>query len=298
MIKDNESKSCMAEVYRVLRNNIEFAYNNFNVKSVLVTSARNGEGKTTVATNLAITMANSGKKVLLVDCNLNSPSLHKVFKVDNQVGLTTILNNEKYKGEVINKTSYYNLYLLTSGINSEKFAELLMSKKISDFFKAAKEKYDFIIVDSPAVMERSDAQIISQYVEGCILVIRAGQVNKEDAKQTKELLEKVNAKILGAVFNKTEERKKFDSNIKEYENVIVTEVDKVKEVQQGYRIRKSRRLRREKNTRSKNIFARFFTLFIAMIMLLTIQMWAGDVKDKNHKSVLAELQNVEKILQH
>ena len=297
MIKDNESKSSMAEVYRVLRNNIEFAYNNSNLKSVLVTSARNGEGKTTVAANLAITMANSGKKVLLIDCNLNSPSLHKVFNIDNNLGLTTILNDEKYKGEVINKTSYDNLYLLTSGINSEKFAELLMSKKISDFFKVAKEKYDFIIVDSPAVMERSDAQIISQYVEGCLLVIRAGQVNKEEAKQTKELLEKVNAKILGAVLNKTEDRKKVDLNIREHENAIATKVDKVKEVQEGYRVRKAKRLRREKNVRRRSVFARFFTLVIAMLMLLTVKLGTASIKDKNHLSVLAEFLNVEKTLQ-
>jgi capsular exopolysaccharide synthesis family protein len=259
MIKVNEPKSCMAEVYRVLRNNIEFAYNNSNVKSILVTSTSNGEGKTTVAANLAVTMANSGKKVLLIDCNLNSPSLHKVFKIDNNVGLSTILNNEKYNGEVIAKTSYENLYVLTSGINSERFSELLMSKRISDFFKIAKEEYDFVIVDTPAVMERSDAQIISQYVEGCLLVIGSGQVNKEEAKKTKELLEKVNAKILGAVLNKTEGRKKIDPNIREYENVIVTEVDKVQEFHQNYNLSK---LRRQRNSRKKGIFARIFTFVI------------------------------------
>jgi len=271
LISVNESKSSMAEVYRVLRNNIEFAYNNSNVKSVLVTSTRNGEGKTTVAANLAVTMANGGKRVLLIDCNLNSPSLHKIFKVENNVGLTTILNNEKCDSEVINKTSYENLYLLTSGVNSERFSELLMSKRISDFFIVAKENYDFVIVDSPSVMERSDAQIISQYVDGCLLVIGSGQVNKEEVKKTKELLKKVNAKILGAVLNKTEERKKTGPNIKEYENAIVTEVVKVQDSQENQNLSSSRRVRnsrREKNARKKSIFSRIFTFSIAMIIIL------------------------------
>lgn len=234
VIKINEPKSCMAEVYRVLRNNIEFAYNNANVKSVLVTSTKNGEGKTTVAANLAVTMANSGRKTLLIDCNLNSPSLHMVFRTVNNIGLTTILKNQKYTGEASIKTNYENLYLLTSGLNSEKFSELLMSKKIGDLLKQAKEKYDFVVVDTPAVMERSDAQIISQYVDGCLLVIGAGEVSKEEAKKTKELLENVNAKILGAVLNKIEGGKKVNDNVGKSENSIISKVNKVQEHKISY----------------------------------------------------------------
>ncbi len=267
MIKVNEPKSCMAEVYRVLRNNIEFAYNNSNVKSVLVTSTKNGEGKTTVAVNLAVTMANSGKKTLIIDCNLNNPSLHKAFEMPNKVGLTTMLRNEKYKGEAVTKTSYENLYLLTTGLNSERFSELLMGNKISDLLKSFKEKYDFIIVDTPAVIEKSDAQVISQYVDGCLLVIGSGEVNKEEARRTKDLLERVNAKILGAVLNKTEDVKKANNNIRVDESVIVTRREKVKERQEKFNLGS---LKGGMNLKSKGIFARFFTMLMAVLMLLTM----------------------------
>lgn len=278
MIKVNEPKSSMTEVYRVLRNNIEFAYNNSNVKSVLITSTKNGEGKTTVAANLAVTMANSGKKTLLIDCNLNSPSLHKVFKTVNNVGLTTVIKNDKYSGQAAIRTNYDNLYLLTSGQNSERCSELLMGKRISDFLKQAKEKYDFIIIDTPAVMEKSDAQIISQYVDGCLLVIGSGEVNKEEARKTKELLEKVNAKILGAVLNKTEDINKFGRDIGEDENVIGTEVEKVKEFKEKFRVSN---LKGGVNLRRKGVFARFFTMMLAVMMLLTVQPGAIIAKASN-----------------
>ncbi|MCB2293937.1 CpsD/CapB family tyrosine-protein kinase [Clostridium algoriphilum] len=200
----------MSEAYRTLRTNIEFSSFDKKIKTILITSSGPGEGKTTTSSNLAIVMAQGGSKTLLIDCDQRKPSVHRVFGFSNANGLSNILVNEN---EVdinvsIQKTVVPNLHVLSSGTRPPNPAELLGSEKMKNFIEELKKTYDYIILDTPPITLVTDAQILSQYTDGCLLVISAGEAERDAVIKAKGLLEKVNAKILGVVINKMDSKKK------------------------------------------------------------------------------------------
>lgn len=199
----------ISEAYRTLRTNIQFSSFDKKVKTLLVTSSGPGEGKTTTSTNLAIVMAQGGSKTLLIDCDQRKPNVHRVFGLSNESGLSNILVNDNEVDEIIGiqETQIANLHVLSSGTRPPNPAELLGSAKMKDFIEELKKTYDFIILDTPPIILVTDAQILAQYTDGCILVISSSEAEQDSVIKAKGLLEKVNAKILGVVINKMESKR-------------------------------------------------------------------------------------------
>mgnify|MGYP001614539593 CR=1 FL=1 len=203
ILKNPKSRS--AEAFRTLRTNIQFSSLDKELKSIAVTSSGPGEGKSTVMANLAITMAESGKKVILVDCDLRKPSIHKKMRISNTVGLTNILVQNMKKEECVVKTTVNNLCVLTSGPVPPNPAELLGTKKMRDFIEELKSEYDIVLIDAPPVLAVTDAQILSTIVDGVVFVASYGEAQKNALVDAKQLIDKVGGKILGIVFNKVPE---------------------------------------------------------------------------------------------
>lgn len=202
LLAHEKPKSPISEAYRVLRTNIQFSSIDKPVKVIAVTSSGPGEGKSTTISNLAVTFAQSGNKVLLIDSDLRKPRLHKIFGMPNQVGLVNVLTRQESIEGAVQQSLAENLYVLSSGPIPPNPSELLQSQSMKNFLKEASEKFDIILIDTPPVGTVTDAAILSSMVDGMVLVAASAQVRIEELKRSKELLEKVNANILGVVLNK------------------------------------------------------------------------------------------------
>jgi capsular exopolysaccharide synthesis family protein len=203
MISIKNPKSQAAEAFRTLRTNIQFSSLDEEIKTIVVTSTQPGEGKSTVISNLALTMAQGGKRVLLMDCDLRKPSIHKKLQLSNKEGVTSVLSKEKTLQDVIKTTDINNFFVLTSGPIPPNPAELLGSKKMKSFLEELKEYFDVILIDAPPVLAVTDAQILATLCQGVIFVAGYGQAEKHAVVRAKELIDKVGGKILGVVINKT-----------------------------------------------------------------------------------------------
>ena len=199
-IVEKEPKSMAAESYRTLRTNIKYSSFDKDYRIIVVTSAEPGEGKTTTAGNLALCMAQEDKKVILIDCDLRKPSLHKNFKVSNSIGLSDVVIG---KVDLITASHEYNenLVVLTSGKIPPNPSEMLSSKIMGEILATLKESFDYIILDTPPVLVVTDSQILSTKADGTILVVRAEKTKKASVKNSVNLLKQVNANIIGTVLN-------------------------------------------------------------------------------------------------
>lgn len=208
-VVQHDPKSPISEAFRTLRTNIKFSSLDKPIKTLLITSPIPEAGKSSVSINLALTMAQDKYKVVLVDADLRKPTIHKIFRQDNKTGLTNILVENKKIKEVMRKMSDIdpNLYFIPSGPIPPNPSELLGSNKMKELIKELQEQADFVIFDSPPVIAVTDALVLATQVDGVVLILNFGEVSREAAKQTKELLEKVKAKVLGAVLNKIDMEK-------------------------------------------------------------------------------------------
>lgn len=198
-----EPKSPIAEAYRTIRTNIQFSKIDKDIKTILVTSSKQNEGKSTVSTNLAVSFAAlEDKKVLIIDGDLRNPSVHKHFNISNAHGLTDIITGQKTLQQTIQMTGIDNLQILTTGKMPPNPAEMLESKKMKEFVDRLKEYYDYIFIDSPPIGIITDAGVIANYADATILVVGSKDVEAEVAKISKERLEKVKANVIGVVLNK------------------------------------------------------------------------------------------------
>ena len=196
-------KSMISETYRVLRTNMGFAGIEQPFKTVLVTSALAMEGKSTTVANLAVVTAQAGNKVILVDCDLRRPCLHKIFQISNDMGFTNCIMSEIEPERVARSSSIPNLQILTSGPIPPNPAEVLNSARTRNMWAYLKERYDYVFIDSPPLLSVTDASIIAAQVDASLLVVLAGKTRKEVAVQAKERLQQANARILGVVLNQT-----------------------------------------------------------------------------------------------
>lgn len=204
IISIRKPKSPISESYRGIRTSIEFSNLDKEMKVINVTSSMQGEGKSTVIANLAVSFANLEKKVLLLEGDLRNPSVHRMFNISNINGLTDILLNNKNFAECVHCTEVKNLHILTCGAVPPNPSEILSSKKMKDFINELREYYDYIFIDTPPIGIVTDAGIISTYSDGCVFVVGSKQCDIEMAKIAKKRLEDVGANIIGAVLNKFE----------------------------------------------------------------------------------------------
>ncbi len=202
IITDKNIKSPVSEAYRTLRTNIQFSNIDQKIKTILITSSGPREGKSTTATNLAVTIAQSGKKVLLIDSDLRKPRVHQYFELPNTRGLTTVASTNEEYTSLLCKTHLENLDVLTSGPIPPNPSELLGSEKIKEIFKKASQNYDIVLLDSPPVGVVTDAAVLSTIVDGVLLICASGQVAIDAAKIAKELLQRVKANIIGIILTK------------------------------------------------------------------------------------------------
>ncbi len=196
-------RSGVAEAYRTLRSNVEFAAVDAPVRTLLVTSAVPGEGKTVTAANLAIVFAQAGRKVLLVDADLRKPRVHAMFDLANAHGLTTILRSDGVRPEAVSHlTEEANLRVLTTGPLPPNPAELLGSHRMQAVLGLLKESADLVIFDSPPLQAVTDSAVLSSFADGTILVVDAGRSRRRAVRTAGEILARAGANVLGVVLNR------------------------------------------------------------------------------------------------
>ena len=203
LIVHEQPKSPIAEAYRTLRTNIQYSKVDGELKVLLFTSAGPGEGKSTVAANSAVALAQAGHRVILVDCDLRKPVQHHLFNV-NKKGLTNSLVGESPVTELLQATEVPNLRVLTSGPIPPNPAELLGSSRMDAALAALKEVTDYLVLDCPPVIAVTDACVLARKADGVFLVLDADQVRPEMAQKAKKLLENAQATIAGVILNRAE----------------------------------------------------------------------------------------------
>lgn len=196
-------KSISAEAYRSLRTSIKFSSVDKPIKTIVVTSSIPGEGKSTISGNLAITLSQSGARVLLIDCDLRKPSIHKKFGIVNELGLTDVLVDECNLKDVIQKIDEY-LFMITAGTIPPNPSEIVGSNSMEDLIKELSLSFDYIVMDTPPLGAVTDAQVLSTKVDGTILVVKAGSTKKDVVMNSVNLIKKVNGNLIGTVLNGVE----------------------------------------------------------------------------------------------
>lgn len=205
-VMEKAPKSIDAEAYRSLRSNIEYSSFDDEYRVIVVTSSVPGEGKSTTAGNLAIALAQSGNKVLLVDCDMRKPSIHKKFKISNAAGTAELLLRKKSFEEVANDYNE-NLTIITAGKIPPNPSEMLASRAMTAFIKEMKDEFKYIILDTPPLQAVTDAQVLSTKADGVLLVVRAGSTKKELVSNSVDLINKVHGKVIGTVLNGVENKR-------------------------------------------------------------------------------------------
>lgn len=209
LITKNDPKAAATEAFRELRTNLHYINIDKEVKTIIFTSPSMGDGKSVTAANLAVTLARSGKKVLIVDADLRKPKVHHYFGVKNNIGLTNILTDSRdnIKAKAIEKTETSKLDIITSGPVPPNPYEMLSSNKMQSFIEEVKDEYDIVIFDTPPVGQVTDAAILAGLTDGTILVLASASTRIDIAKRACKALDGVNANIVGAVLTKIDFRK-------------------------------------------------------------------------------------------
>lgn len=197
LITLTDPRSPVSEAYRTLRTNLSFSSLDEPLKTLVVTSPAPDEGKSTTVANLAVTMAQGGRQTILVDCDLRRPTLHTLFGLNPEPGLTNLLLDENGEPNLQN-TEVEGLMLLASGPLPPNPADLLGSQKIDRAIQLLAGQADIVLFDAPPVVAVTDAAVLGAKVDGLLLVISAGKTRREQAERAKELLEKANVRLLGA----------------------------------------------------------------------------------------------------
>ena len=201
LIVAEQPKSAVAECCRAIRTNLLFMSPDRALKTLLVTSAGPQDGKTTTAASLAITMAKSGNRVLLVDGDLRRPRVHKAFKVPNGAGLSSLILGQGDLATTAKSSGVENLFLLTCGPVPPNPAELLHTHAFKELLLEMGRQFDRIIIDSPPVGAVADAIVMSTQVDGTVLVLKSGVTSKDLARRTVRSLRDVKGRLLGAILN-------------------------------------------------------------------------------------------------
>lgn len=201
LVTHRSPRSPVAEAYRTLRTNIQFGSLDRSTKSIMITSAGPGEGKSTTAANLAVTLAQTGCQVILLDADLRRPVQHRMFTLDQRNGLTAVLLGRCSLDKALQATTTGGLRVLPSGPSPPNPSEILGSHAMEELLATLYGMADYVIVDAPPAIAVADASILAPKVDGVVLVLRSRRVTRQAACQAKTQLEKVNARLLGVVLN-------------------------------------------------------------------------------------------------
>ena len=191
--------SAAAEAYRSLAANLQFAYADRQLQTIGVTSAAEGEGKSTTVANLAIALAQSGRRVIVIDADLRRPGQHQLFGVQRDEGLANVLVGEAAAELPLQDTQAPGVRLLASGPSPANPLETLASRRLDQVLALARAQADFVLVDTPPAGALADAAVLAPRVEGMLLVVSAGKTKRDLARRAREQLERVNANLLGVV---------------------------------------------------------------------------------------------------
>ncbi len=211
LITITDPRSPVSEAYRTLRTNLQFSSLEDPIRTLVVTSPAPDEGKSTTVANLAVTLAQGGRRTVLVDSDLRRPALHTLFDLKSEPGLTNLMLEED--GEpFLQETTVDGLRLLSSGPKPPNPADMLGAQKLDKIIESLAKDADIVLFDAPPVIAVTDAAVLGAKVDGVLLVISAGKTRRDHAQRAKELLEKANVRIIGAALANAPK----DSTIGEY----------------------------------------------------------------------------------
>lgn len=201
VIAEINPNSYAAEAFRILRTNLQFSTLDHSIKALLITSPGPSEGKSTIVANMGMVMAQTGARVILLDCDLRWGDQHNLFNLPCTTGLSNVLMGCMEISQVMKVTAMPNLKVITCGPLPSNPSELLGSERMKSVLAELGTMADFVLIDSPPTLTVADSAILSSIVDGCLLVIRSAQTKIEDLKQAKERLDQANARIVGTVLN-------------------------------------------------------------------------------------------------
>jgi capsular exopolysaccharide synthesis family protein len=202
----NNSNKAVINAYEMLTANIHICNSQKELRTFVFTSCNPKEGKTSLAISLAITMANSGWKVLLVDADLRKPSTAKRLNIGSIFGLSDYLKGDLGISDIVYKTNLANLYYIACGYNNTNPIELLCSVRFEELINEARREYDFVLFDTPALASVLDGALVASKVDAALLVVKMGLTTLTSLKRIKEHLENLNVKILGVILNNVKKR--------------------------------------------------------------------------------------------
>ena len=199
----HNSKSLVAESIRTLRSNLQFSEFGKNIKLIVITSANPNEGKSEVSINLAASLAQQGKKVIIIDADMRRPTQHKLTELNNTEGLSTFLLKKTGVDSINHLTiNDVNLDVLTSGPVPPNPAEMLASISMEQTLKAFGDFYDYVIIDTPPLLAATDAQVLASIADATLLVVDIKKTKRRQVIESRRRLDNVGAKLLGVVMNK------------------------------------------------------------------------------------------------
>lgn len=200
LITLTDPRSAAAEAYRTLRTNLMFSSVEKPIHTLLVTSPALDDHKSIAVANLAVTFAQSGNKTILVDCDLRQPAQGRIWGVDSDKGLSTMmLDDSALANPPLIQTDVPNLQLLTTGERPPNPADLLSSQRMLEIIGVLKARATYVLFDSPPVLLATDAALLGVKVDGALLVVRTGKTRRDESSRARDTLERVNVRVLGAV---------------------------------------------------------------------------------------------------
>ncbi|MEM9405493.1 MAG: polysaccharide biosynthesis tyrosine autokinase [Acidobacteriota bacterium] len=200
LVPHHRPRLAVSEAYRALRTALLLSTAD-ELQVVAVTSATSGEGKTTTTGNLAVVLAQLGRRVLLIDADLRKPRAHEFFQISNRVGVVNYLVGQSSLEEIVHPTEVDNLVVAPSGPSPPNPSELLSSESMSDLLREARKHYDFVLIDTPPTLAVTDSTLLGDMADGVVLCFRAGRLTREDARACTHRLRQAGVKILGSVLN-------------------------------------------------------------------------------------------------
>ena len=204
IVTQHDPKSPVSEAYRTLRTNFQFATLNLKPRTVMITSAVPGEGKSTTAVNLAVTMADRGLRVLIVDTDLRRPNVHRVLRMERGPGLADLLREGLDTSAVVRPTRVENLHMISSGRVPPNPSELIGSERMSEVMEQLGQDFDLVICDAPSVLVVTDPVLLATHVDTCVMVVTANFARRETIMRANKLLQTANVNIAGVVVNALE----------------------------------------------------------------------------------------------